>query len=65
MTIFLATDLTPGAAQPMDDERIESRWFSTAEIERMLLTGKIIDGKTMIGFGMWKLRGCPRRSVRE
>jgi ADP-ribose pyrophosphatase len=55
MTIFLATELTQGEAHPMDDERIESRWFSTAEIDRMLRTGKIIDGKTMIGYLTWKV----------
>ena len=54
MTIFLATDLTEGKAEPMDDERIECRWFSAAEIDSMLRSGKIIDGKTMIGFLMWK-----------
>jgi ADP-ribose pyrophosphatase len=54
MTIFLATDLTEGEAQPMDDERIECRWFSSSEIDRMLKSGKIIDGKTMIGYLTWK-----------
>ena len=54
MTIFLATDLTEGEAEPMDDERIEVRWFSGAEIDRMLRSGKIIDGKTMIGYLTWK-----------
>ena len=54
MTIFLATDLTEGEAQPMDDERIECRWFSSAEIDSMLRSGKIIDGKTMIGYFTWK-----------
>src|SRR6266851_5224138 len=50
MTIFLATGLTEGEAQPMEDEKIECRWFSTVEIDRMLRSGKIIDGKTMIGY---------------
>ena len=54
MTIFLATDLTEGEAQPMDDEKIECRWFTSAEMDRMLRSGKIIDGKTMIGFLTWK-----------
>jgi ADP-ribose diphosphatase len=54
MTIFLATSLTAGEAQPMDDERIETRWFSGAEIDRMLRSGKILDGKTMIGYLTWK-----------
>ena len=54
MTIFLATELTEGVAQPMEDEKIEARWFSSAEIERMLRSGKIIDGKTMIGYLTWR-----------
>ena len=54
MTIFLATDLTEGEAQPMEDERIECRWFSSAEIDRMLKSETIVDGKTMIGYLTWK-----------
>jgi len=54
MTIFLATDLIAGEAQPMEDEKIEARWFTSAEIERMLRSGKILDGKTMIGYLTWK-----------
>jgi ADP-ribose pyrophosphatase len=57
MTIFLATDLTEGEAQPMEDERIEPRWFTSAEIERMLRSGKIIDAKTMIGYLTWRRFG--------
>lgn len=54
MTIFLATGLTAGEARPMDDERIESRWFTRQEIARMIRTGQIEDAKTMIGFLMWR-----------
>jgi len=54
MTIFLATDLIAGEAQPMEDEKIEARWFTSQEIERMLRSGKILDGKTMIGYLTWK-----------
>ena len=57
MTIFLATELTQGEAHPMDDERIECRWFTSAEIDRMLKSGKIIDGKTKIGYLLWKRFG--------
>ncbi|HUE00552.1 MAG TPA: NUDIX hydrolase [Bryobacteraceae bacterium] len=53
MTIFLATGLTAGEAQPMDDERIECRWFTRKEIDKMIRKGKIEDGKTMIGFLTW------------
>jgi ADP-ribose pyrophosphatase len=57
MTIFLATELTAGKAQPMDDERIECRWLGTREVERMIRTNRIQDGKTMIGYLIWKNRG--------
>src|SRR6266478_421807 len=42
MTIFLATGLTEGKAEPMEDERIETRWFSSNELDSMLRSGKII-----------------------
>ena len=54
MTIFLATDLTEGAATPMDDERIATRWFTAKEIEQGIESGTIQDAKTMIGFCRWK-----------
>jgi ADP-ribose pyrophosphatase len=57
MTIFLATDLTAGQATPMDDERIEARWFTPRDIAQMIGTGKLDDAKTMIGYYAWKERG--------
>lgn len=57
MTIFLATELTSGDAKPMEDERIETRWFTAKEIEDKIRNGKIIDGKTMIGYFKWKYGG--------
>jgi ADP-ribose pyrophosphatase len=54
MTIFVATGLTAGKATPMDDERIEMRWFTGKEIEAGIKSGKIVDGKTMIGYFNWK-----------
>ncbi len=53
MTIFLATDLIAGMATPMDDERIETKWFDRAEVKRMILANEIEDSKTMIGFLVW------------
>jgi len=53
MTIFLATGLTAGEPQPMEDERIECRWFTRKELDQMIREGKIEDGKTIIGFLMW------------
>jgi ADP-ribose pyrophosphatase len=49
MHIFLATDLTAGTAQPEDDERIEPRRFKWAEIDRMMQSGAIRDGKSLAG----------------
>ena len=54
MTIFLATGLTAGEANPMDDERIEKRWFAAKELEQAIRTNKVIDAKTMIGYFHWK-----------
>ena len=53
MTIFLATELTAGEPEPMEDERIESRWFARKELDEMIRDGKIEDGKTIIGFLSW------------
>jgi len=56
MTIFLAEDLTAGEATPMDDERIEARWFTKKELADMIEAGKIDDGKTLIGLLRWRSR---------
>ena len=53
MTIFLATELTAGEPEPMEDERIECRWFSRKELDEMIRDGKVEDGKTIIGFLTW------------
>ena len=50
MTIYMAQELTPGEATPMDDERIETRWFTRREIGEMIRKGRIEDAKTMIGY---------------
>ena len=56
MTIFLATDLKEGDATPMEDERIETHWFTAREVDAWIASGRIRDAKTMIGFFMWKRR---------
>jgi ADP-ribose pyrophosphatase len=33
MTIYLATELTAGKATPMDDERIETKWYTKKELQ--------------------------------
>ena len=50
MNLYQATGLTAGEATPMDDERIETRWFTRQEIRRMIDAGKIEDAKTIVGF---------------
>lgn len=54
MTIYLATELEAGDAMPMEDERIRTKWFTPREIERAIGTGTIADGKTIIGYFLWK-----------
>lgn len=54
MTIFLATELSAGEATPMEDERIQARWFPAKQVEQMILSNKIQDSKTMIGYFVWK-----------
>jgi ADP-ribose pyrophosphatase len=54
MTIYLAEDLKAGEATPMDDERIETRWFKKKELAKMIAAGTIEDAKTMVGFLTWR-----------
>jgi ADP-ribose pyrophosphatase len=56
MTLFLATDLTQGDATPMDDERIEARWFQRKELDAMVRGGRIEDGKTLLAWSLWPRR---------
>jgi ADP-ribose pyrophosphatase len=56
MTIYLAEGLTAGIATPMDDERIEARWFSESEVGKMIDSGKLEDAKSIVGFYRWKSR---------
>ena len=56
MTVFVATDLTEGSATPMEDERIETRWFTRREMAEMIRKGTIQDAKTMTSFLMWQAR---------
>lgn len=62
MTIFLATGLKPGPAAPMEDERIETRWFTSGELDDLIRTGKLPDAKTMLGFLNWKRYRAGKRT---
>jgi ADP-ribose pyrophosphatase len=52
MAIYLATELKEGKARPEEDEVIEPRFFSVSEATRMVIGGKIHDGKTISGI-LW------------
>lgn len=54
MNIYLATGLTSGDATPMEDERIETRWFTARELAAAIDSGEIQDAKTMLGYFFWK-----------
>ena len=56
MHLFLATGITLGEATPMEDERIETRWFAQRELDALIRSGKIEDGKTLLGFLFWRRR---------
>lgn len=53
MNVFVARDLTAGEQQPMEDERIEIRWFGKEEVLHWIRSGKIQDGKTIVGYYRW------------
>ena len=47
--IYLATDLTKGAANPDEDEFLEVEEYTIDELCDMILQGEIVDAKTVIG----------------
>jgi ADP-ribose pyrophosphatase len=49
MSVYLARELRPGAAQPEDDEVIEIKLFPLKKAVAMVLKGTIQDGKTIAG----------------
>jgi len=52
MSIYLARGLRPGAAQPEEDEVIEIKFFPLRTAVRMVMDGRIHDGKTISGI-LW------------
>lgn len=54
MNIYLATGLTAGDASPMEDERIETRWFTAKEVDAAIDDNEIQDAKTMLGYFFWQ-----------
>ena len=58
MTIYLASGLKAGTAQPEADEKIAVRFFGLSEAKEMALQGRIRDAKTIAGI-LW-LAQMPR-----
>jgi ADP-ribose pyrophosphatase len=48
MQVFLAEGLTPGEAQPEDDESLELQFVPLSELLRLIEADRIRDGKTLI-----------------
>lgn len=63
MNVFLATGLTEGKPEAMENERIEIRWFSKADVQKMIRDREISDAKTMIGYFMYAERGSRKESA--
>jgi ADP-ribose pyrophosphatase len=57
MHLFRATDLQTVTARPEDDERIEARTFTLAEVGDMIRAGEIREGKTLVALLMEMARG--------
>ena len=49
MFLLLAEGLTPGKAEPEDDEKIVSRAYNHGQLEEMIRKGKLRDAKTIAG----------------
>jgi ADP-ribose pyrophosphatase len=49
MSVFLARGLRAGEAQPEDDERIEHELVPLSQVVKLIVSGKIRDGKTIAG----------------
>lgn len=59
MHVFRATELATGDARPEEDERIELRWFTPAEVDAMIEAGEIREGKTLVALLLEQRRGRP------
>ncbi|HXZ28845.1 MAG TPA: NUDIX hydrolase [Terriglobales bacterium] len=52
MSVYLARGLRPGHAQPEEDEVITVRFFPVPAAVRMVMQGRVQDGKTIAGL-LW------------
>lgn len=52
MAVYLATGLQAGDARPEEDEVIQTHFFPLSKAVQLVMTGKILDGKTICGL-LW------------
>jgi 8-oxo-dGDP phosphatase len=56
--VYLATDLTYGAPQrDLEEQDMNSAWFTRAEVERMISDGAITDAKSTAAYALLLLHG--------
>ena len=60
MSIYMATGLTVGEAEPEEDERIITKMFPLSTLVDKILAGRIRDGKTIAGV-LWLRTSIPNR----
>jgi len=56
MWLYLARNLYPASAPPDKDERINKRWFSAAQVGRMIRQGLIRDAKSALCYFLLQQR---------
>jgi ADP-ribose pyrophosphatase len=56
MHVFTARELTTGDTEFDEDEQISLRFFSPADVERMIRSGRLKDGKSLAAWSSWKTR---------
>lgn len=54
MHLFLTEKLVRTRARREEDEILQARSFLPGRVEEMIRNGRIIDGKTILGFLLWK-----------
>jgi ADP-ribose pyrophosphatase len=64
MSIYLATGLRSGTAQPEEDEVIEIKFFPLSAAVRMVMSRRIHDGKTIAGV-LWFSHAWSNRKKRK
>ncbi len=65
MQVYLAEELTAGTAQPEADETLEIYPLPLSQVEAMMIEGKILDGKTLIGVSLYRQLRSARKAERK